>query len=78
MRYVMVKEGQGFLTIAQNTSQVDYLRLAYVQAMNVKLLHPGAQYAVIVDHNTLAKVNNKHWQVFDHIIELQEDLKCSG
>lgn len=78
MRYVMVKEGQGFLTIAQNTSQVDYLRLAYVQAMNVKLLHPGAQYAVIVDHNTLAKVNNKHWQAFDHIIELQEDLNAQG
>ena len=39
---------RGFLTIAQNTDGVDYLRLAYAQAMSIKLTMPGSQYCVIV------------------------------
>jgi len=46
------KEQQGFLTIAQNTDTVDYLQLAYVQAMSIKLTMPGSKYAVIVDSAT--------------------------
>jgi len=63
---------QGFLTFAQNT-EVDYLQLAYVQAMAVKLTMPGSQYAVIVDKQTLAQVSDSHRQVFDYVIELPED-----
>ena len=63
---------QGFLTVAQNTD-VDYLRLAYAQAMSVKLTMPGSLYAVIVDQATLAKVTDKYRKVFDYIIELPED-----
>ena len=63
---------QGFLTIAQN-SEVDYLRLAYVQAMSIKLTMPGSQYAVIVDKNTLDKVTDTHRKVFDHVIVLDTD-----
>ena len=66
-------EQQGFLTIAQNTSDVDYLRLAYLQAMSVKLTMPGSKYAVIVDDNTLAEVTDKHRAVFDHVIPLPHD-----
>ena len=64
---------QGFLTIAQNTDYVDYLRLAYVQAMSIKLTMPGSQYAVIVDEETLLKVTDSHKKVFDHIITLPQD-----
>ena len=46
------KEQQGFLTFAQNTD-VDYLRLAYLQALSVKLTMPTAKYAVIVDEALL-------------------------
>jgi hypothetical protein len=65
-------EQQGFLTIAQNTD-VDYLRLAYVQAMSIKLTMPGSKYAVIVDEATLAKVTDKHRTVFDYVISLPYD-----
>lgn len=65
-------EQQGFLTIAQN-SDVDYLRLAYLQAMSVKLTMPGSKYAVIVDHATLDKVTDKHREIFDYIIPLPQD-----
>ena len=63
---------QGFLTIAQN-SDVDYLRLAYVQAMSVKLTMPTAKYAVIVDKPTYEQITDKHRRVFDHIILLPVD-----
>ena len=69
----MSKEGRGFLTIAQNTKDVDYLRLAYYQAMNIKLLHPGEKYAVIVDENTFALVDKQHRRVFDYIIQFPYD-----
>lgn len=65
-------EQRGFLTFAQNT-EVDYLQLAYVQAMAVKLTMPGSRYAVIVDKQTMEKVTDQHRQVFDYVIELPED-----
>lgn len=67
------KEGRGFVTFAQNSVDVDYLRLAYAQAMNVKCLHPGAKYAVIVDEATAATVTERNRKVFDHVILLQKN-----
>jgi hypothetical protein len=67
---------QGFLTIAQN-SDIDYLRLAYVQAMSVKGTMPDSQYAVIVDEATMAEVTDCHRRVFDYIIELPIDYAKS-
>lgn len=64
---------KGFVTFAQNTDTVDYLRLAYCQALNIKSLHPAAKYAVICDKNTILKIEEKHKKVFDHIIELPHD-----
>jgi hypothetical protein len=64
---------KGFLTIAQNTADVDYLRLAYLQALNVKATHPGAKYAVIVDFETYCEMTDKNKRVFDHIITLADD-----
>jgi hypothetical protein len=63
----------GYLTIAQNTQHVDYLKLAYVQAMSIKLTMPGSQYAVIVDAATLDQIEDRHRQVFDYIIPLSVD-----
>jgi hypothetical protein len=59
----------GFLTFAQNSSTVDYLELAYLQALNCRSTHPEFKYAVIVDHPTSQVVQDKHRQVFDHIIQ---------
>jgi hypothetical protein len=63
---------QGFLTFAQN-GDVDYLRLAYVQAMSIKLTMPNSKYAVIVDAKTLEQVTETHRKVFDHVISLPVD-----
>lgn len=63
----------GFLSIAQNTDSIDYLKLAYVQAMSIKLTMPKFKYAVLVDSATLNHVQTKHEKVFDKIILIEED-----
>lgn len=63
----------GFLTFAQNTKTVDYLELAYLQALNVKSTNPKFKYAVIVDDYTSGLVLDKHRKVFDYIIPVQCD-----
>jgi hypothetical protein len=73
MRILEHQAQQGFLTIAQNTADVDYLQLAYVQAMSIKLSMPDSLYAVIVDELTLELVSDKHKSVFDYIIPLEDD-----
>jgi hypothetical protein len=72
-RLIPHQEQQGFLTIAQNTDTVDYLRLAYVQAMSIKLTMPKSKYAVLVDAATMATVTDKHRAVFDYIILIEHD-----
>lgn len=61
------KEGQGFLTIAFNSDDVDYVRLAYLQALNVKATQTDAKYAVIVN-TTVEQVPEEYTKVFDYII----------
>jgi hypothetical protein len=43
------KEQQGFLTIAANTEDVDYLRLAYLQALNIKATQKIKSFALITN-----------------------------
>jgi len=49
------KEQLGFLTVACNSHNVDYLELAYLQALNVKHTQKNNKFAVVVDQQT-----NKH------------------
>lgn len=74
MRITPHQAQQGFMTIAQNTADTDYLRLAYVQAMSIKLTMPGSLYAVAVDRHTLAQVTEQHRRVFDYVITIDNDL----
>jgi len=67
------KEQQGFVTFAQNTEAVNYLELAYLQALNIKATQKNNRYAVIVDAQTKELVNERHRDVFDYIIDLPVD-----
>lgn len=63
------KASQGFLTFAKNTDQVNYLDLAYMQALNVKCTQPlNRQFAVVVDTDTHAQMQPCHHDTFDHVI----------
>jgi hypothetical protein len=60
---------KGFLTVAQNTSQVDYVRLAYVQALSIKATQPTInKYAVMVTPGTV--IPDRYRQVFDEVIDV--------
>lgn len=62
------KAQQGFLTFARNTNTVDYLHLAYVQALNVKQTQSVKNYAVVVDLHTNQQITEQHRKTFDQII----------
>lgn len=74
----MNKDGIGFVTIAQNTTQVDYLKLAYVQALQFKVTNPTLRYAIIVDQQTNKDLPNLKYNPFDHVIVLNEDYNHEG
>ena len=74
MRITPHQAQQGYMTIAQNTEDVDYLQLAYVQAMSIKLTMPDSLYAVAVDKHTLAQVTEQHRRVFDYVVTIDNDL----
>lgn len=63
----------GYLTIAQNTGDTDYLTLAYQQAVNIKTTQNGAKFAVLVDSETLDLVTKEHREVFDHVILIKNN-----
>ncbi len=63
------QEQQGFLTVAANTAEVDYLQLAYLQALNIKATQKIKSFAVIVDPKTHNQIQEHHRQTFDYIIE---------
>ena len=67
------KAQQGFVTLAQNTASVNYLELAYLQALNIKATQTNNLYAVLVDTPTLQLVTEKHRRVFDYVIEIPHD-----
>lgn len=63
------QEQQGFLTIAANTAEVNYLHLAYLQALNIKATQQIKSFAVIVDPATNQQIQEHHRQAFDYIIK---------
>ena len=67
------KEQQGYVTFAQNTAEVNYLDLAYLQCLNVKATQKHNSYAVIVDAATKELINEAHRNTFDYIIDLPID-----
>ena len=59
---------QGYLSFAINSSEVDYVRLAYVQAMSIKATQQVNNYAVVV--RSIEDIEDRYRSVFDHVIEL--------
>lgn len=62
---------KGYIVIAQNTKEVDYLRQAYALALNLKLTQSTvSNLTVCVDAETKKKLTQKHRDVFDHIVDI--------
>lgn len=65
-----LKEQLGFLTFAVNSNETDYLRLAYLQALNIKDTQKNNSCTVVVDTETAKLLTDNHRKTFDHIIEI--------
>lgn len=61
---------QGYLCFAINNGDVDYVRLAYLQALSIKQTQKINQYAVVVKSLDDAE---PCMHAFDHVIELPKD-----
>lgn len=69
----MQKYDKGFLTFAENTDKIDYLSMAYLQALWLKKSNPSAKYAVVVNQLSNSIIDEKHRKLFDYIILVQDD-----
>lgn len=60
---------KGYLTIAQSSGDVDYLRMAYALGLSIKITQSTvSQFAVAVTPDTV--IPEKYKKVFDHIVEI--------
>lgn len=70
----MVKQysgNRGFTTTVAHNDNVDYLKLAYFQALNIKITqHSENNYAIIADRKTIDRMEDKHQEVFDVVVEM--------
>ena len=66
------KAQQGYFTFAQNTDKINYLDLAYAQAVSIKNTQSINQYAVAVDTETKKHITDKHRSVFDYIVDIRD------
>jgi hypothetical protein len=66
------KAQQGYFTFAQNTDKVNYLDLAYAQALSIKNTQKINQYAVAVDSETKKQITYEHRKVFDYVIDIRD------
>lgn len=68
----MVKEyagAQGFTARIGHSDTVDYLELAYLQALSIKTTQQTVSaYALLVDDISYNKITSKHREVFDEIV----------
>lgn len=62
---------KGYIVIAQNTAETNYLRQAYALALNLKLTQSTVnKLTVCVDAQTRKRITPKHRRVFDQIVDI--------
>ena len=66
--FIEKSEQQGWLTFAQNSSKTNYLNLAYLLALSIKVTCKHNRFAVVVDPETEQGITAKQRKVFDHVI----------
>lgn len=59
---------RGYITIAQNLGDVNYVRMAYALALSIKASQRNNQFAVCVSKKD--DVPDEYRRVFDHVIEI--------
>lgn len=61
---------KGYIAIAQNNKDCDYLNLAYAMALSIKATQKINNICICVDEHTKSLIEDKHRRVFDHIVDI--------
>lgn len=59
--------------MAQNNASTDYVRLAYLQRLSLKLTNPDLPYALVTDQSSADAITSEQRAAFDHVIILPVD-----
>ena len=51
---------RGYITIAQNSEDIDYLEMSYALALSLKATQENSNLCVCVDEGTKKLITNKH------------------
>lgn len=65
-------EQKGYFTFVQNSPTVDYLELAYLQALSIKATQNINSYAIAVDSETREKITHEHMEVIDYFVHIPD------
>ena len=69
---------KGYFTFVQNSPTVNYLNIAYLQALSIKATQGINDYAIAVDAKTKELITDEQLKVFDHVIDIPEDEAKEG
>ena len=61
---------KGYIVIAQNNTEHDYLEMTYALALSLKATQQENAICVCVDEHTKSLITEKHEKVFDHIVDI--------
>ena len=61
---------RGYIAIAQNNEEYDYLKMAYAMALSLKATQKENQFCVCVDENTKLVMKDKYKEVFDYVVDI--------
>ena len=60
----------GYFTFVQNNNDTDYLKLAYACGLSLKATQTINKFAIAVDKPTKEQLTEKHYKVFDYVIDI--------
>ena len=60
----------GYFTFVQNNDNTDYLKLAYACGLSLKATQTINKFAIAVDEGTKQQLTEKHYKVFDYVIDI--------
>jgi len=63
-------EQLGYFTFVQNNETKDYLKLAYACGLSLKATQSINKFAIAVDEATKECLEDKHYKVFDYVIDI--------
>ena len=61
---------RGYIVIAQNNAEHDYLEMTYALALSLKATQKENAICVCVDEYTRSLITKKHENIFDHIVDI--------